>query len=159
VWYASCHHLSIQGVFKEDKLAIPFRRIPLFLPFFIIIAFLYGCGGAGGTSDSADTVTYPAKILSWSPPSQYIDGTPLNPVTDLDRFEIYIKEDGIFSDTDNEMATVSAIDPGTGQPATSFNLANLSPFLSQGVTYYVSIRTVALNGMKSGFSPGATFSF
>ena len=158
MWYASCHHLSIQGVFKEDKLAIPFRRIPLFLPFFIIIAFLYGCGGAGGTSDGG-SVTYPAKILKWSLPSQYIDGTPLNPVTDLDRFEIYIKEDGIFSDTDNEMATVSAIDPGTGQPATSFNLANLSPFLSQGVTYYVSIRTVALNGMKSGFSPGATFSF
>ena len=141
-----------------------FRRIQKFLPIFIIVVFLSACGGSGVTSEEGisggdGSELYPAKILNWSSPSQYIDGTPLNPVTDLDRFEIYIKEDGIFSDTDNEMATVSAIDPGTGQPATSFNLANLSPFLSQGVTYYVSIRSVALNGMKSGFSPGAKFSF
>jgi len=139
-------------------LAIPFRRIHAVLPFVIIVAFLSGCGGGGGTSDGG-TELYPAKILSWNQPSQYTNGTPLNPETDLDSFEIYIKEDGIFSDKDSEMATVSAIDPGTGQPVTYFNLANLSPFLSQGVTYYVSIRSVALNGMKSGFSPGATFSF
>lgn len=143
---------------EEDKMAICFRRIHSVLPFVIIVVFLSGCGGAGGTSDGGSEV-YPVKILNWSSPSQYIDGTPLDPVTDLDRFEIYIKEDGIFSDTDSEMATVSAIDPGTGQPVTSFNLANLAPFLAEGVTYYVSIRTVALNGMKSGFSPGATFSF
>jgi len=138
-------------------LAIPFRRIHTILPFVIIVAFLSGCGGGGGTSGGSER--YPAKILAWSPPSQYTNGTPLNPVTDLDSFEIYIKENGTFSDTDNEMATVSATESGTGQPTTSFDLANLSPFLSQGVTYYVSIRTVALNGMKSGFSPGAPFSF
>ena len=145
-------------------MAIPLRRIHSLLAIVIAIGLLSGCGGGGGTSEqgiseSGGPDLFPAKILNWSSPSQYTDGTPLNPETDLDSFEIYIKEDGIFSDTDNEMATVSAIDPGTGQPATSFNLANLSPFLSQGVTYYVSIRTVALNGMKSGFSPGATFSF
>ena len=150
--------------FKEDKLGIPLRRIHSFLAIVIAIGLLSGCGGGRGIpeqgiSGSGGSDPFPAKILSWSSPSQYANGTPLNPETDLDSFEIYIKEDGIFSDTDNEMATVSAIDPGTGQPATSFNLANLSPFLSQGVTYYVSIRTVALNGMKSGFSPGATFSF
>jgi len=144
--------------FEEDKVAIPFRRIHKVLPFVIIVAFLAGCGDGRGSSGGGSEL-YPAKILTWSPPSQYADGTPLNPEKDLDRFEIYIKEDGIFSDTDSEMATVSAIDPGTGQPVTSFDLANLSPFLSQGVTYYVSIRSVALNGMKSGFSPGATFSF
>jgi hypothetical protein len=135
-----------------------FRRVYTVLPFVVIIAFLSGCGGGGGTSDGG-TVTYPAKILTWSPPSQYTNGTPLDPVTELDRFEIYINEDGRFSDTDNDMAEVSATVSGTGQLATSFNLANLSPFLSQGVTYHVSIRTVALNGMKSSFSPGATFSF
>ncbi|MGB7971876.1 MAG: hypothetical protein WCF31_07905, partial [Candidatus Deferrimicrobiaceae bacterium] len=109
------------------------------------------------TSDGSET--YPAKILSWSPPSQYTNGTSLNPVTDLDRFEIYINENGVFSDTDNEMAAVSATVSGTGQPTTSFNLAKLSPFLSQGVTYHVAIRTVAFNGLKSNFSPDATFSF
>ena len=92
-------------------------------------------------------------------PSQYTDGTPLNPVADLDSYEIYINENGSFSNADNEMAAVSATDSGSGQPVTSFDLANLSPFLSQGVTYHVSIRTVALNGLKSDFSPPATFSF
>ena len=138
-------------------MAITFRRIYTVLPFVVIVAFLAGCGGGGGSAEGG-SVTYPAKILSWSPPAQYTNGTPLDPVTDLDRFEIYVNEDGVFSDTDNEMAAVSATS-GTGQPTTSFNLANLSPFLSQGVTYHVSIRTVALNGMKSDFSPGATFSF
>jgi len=139
--------------------AISFRRVHTAIPFVIIIAFLSGCGGGGGTADGGGTERYPAKILTWSPPSQYTNGTPLNPATDLERFEIYIKENGTFSDTDNEMAAVSATISGTGQPATSFDLANLSPFLSQGVTYYVSIRTVALNGMQSGFSPAAPFSF
>jgi len=136
--------------------AITFRRIQTVLPIVIVVAFLSGCGGGGGASSGE---SYPAKILTWSSPSEYTNGTSLNPATDLDRFEIYVNEDGVFSDTDNEMAAVSATVPGTGQPATSFNLAKLAPFLSQGVTYHVAIRTVALNGLKSGFSAGATFSF
>lgn len=135
------------------------RQLLGVFPIVIVFVFLSGCGGGGGSSSDGEITSYPAKILSWSPPSQFTDGTPLNPVTDLDRFEIYVNEDGLFADTDNEMAAVSATDPGTGQPTTTFDLANLAPFLSQGVTYHVSIRTVALNGLKSNFSPGATFSF
>ena len=149
--------------FKEDKLAIPFKRIHTFFPFFIIIiiAFLSGCGGGGSAEvgTSGGPGPFPAKILTWSPPSQYTDGTPLNPVTDLDRFEFYINEDGQFSDTDIENAAVSATVSGTGQPTTSFDLANLGPFLSQGITYHVSVRAVTLTGLKSSFSPSATFSF
>ena len=142
-------------------MAITCRRDHFFLFFLIIIALLSGCGSGGSSAvsaaDSGDT--FPAKILTWSPPSQYTDGTPLDPVTDLDSFEIYINEDGLFSDAENEMAAVSAVDSGTGKPITSFDLANLAPFLSKGVTYHVSVRTVALTGMKSDFSPGATFFF
>jgi hypothetical protein len=134
--------------------AITFRRIQTVLSFVIVVAFLSGCGGGGGASSGE---SYPAKILNWSPPSEYSNGIPLNPATDLDRFEIYVNENGVFSDTDNEMAAISAT--VSGQPTTSFNLAELAPFLSQGVTYHVAIRTVALNGLKSGFSAGATFSF
>jgi hypothetical protein len=122
---------------------------------------LAGCGG-GGSSESGEISSgdpFPAKILSWAPPSQYTDGSSLDPVTDLDRFEIYIKEGADFSNADDEIAAVSATNPGTGQINTSFNLANLAPFLSQGVTYHVSVRTVALSGLKSDFSPSATFSF
>lgn len=88
-----------------------------------------------------------------------MDGSALNPVTDLDRFEIYVKEGGGFSNADNETAAVSATNPATGQINTSFNLANLSPFLSKGISYHVSIRAVARTGLKSDFSTSVTFSF
>jgi len=143
-------------------LAISVRRLPvIFLLIAIVLSPLSGCGGGGGTSEEGISGggAFPAKILSWNPPSQYTDGSPLDPGTDLDSFEIYINENGSFSNADNEMAAVSAIDSGSGQPTTTFDLSNLAPFLSQGVTYHVSIRTVALNGLKSDFSPGATFSF
>ena len=144
MWYAFCHSRSIPGGIQGGQSGNYFQADPnsSFIRYRRCIPF-----------------RYPAKILTWSSPSEYTNGTSLNPVTDLDRFEIYVNEDGVFSDTDNEMAAVSATVPGTGQPATSFNLAKLAPFLSQGVTYHVAIRTVALNGLKSGFSAGATFSF
>ena len=137
------------------------RRLPvIFLLIAIVLSPLSGCGSGGSSGEGGiSSGTFPAKILTWSPPSQYTDGTPLDPVTDLDRFEFYVKEDGLFSDTDNEMAAVSATDSGTGQPTTTFDLANLAPFLSQGVTYHVSIRAVASTGLKSNFSPSAMFSF
>ena len=126
---------------------------------FIILASLFGCGGGGSGETSSGGGSLPMKTLSWNPPASYLDGSPLNPVLDLDSFEIYIKETPNFADTDNEMAALSATDKATGQVCTSFNLANLGPFISKGVTYHVSIRAVAKNGLKSGFSPGATFSF
>lgn len=133
--------------------------------FLTILGILFsGCGGGGETSSQAVSGDvgpdpFPAKILTWNLPSQYTDGTTLDPVTDLDRFEIYVNEDGVFSDTDNEMAAVSATDSGTGLPVTSFDLSNLASYLSPGVTYHVSIRTVTITGMKSDFSPSAAFSF
>jgi hypothetical protein len=103
--------------------------------------------------------TTPAKILSWNPPATFQDGSSLNPATDLDNYEIYVKETPNFTDTDNEMAALSATDKATGQICTSFNLANLASFLSEGVTYHTSVRAVGKNGLKSSFSPSASFSF
>ena len=136
------------------------KKLIVLLIFVIFQILQISCGGGssgGGAASSGET--FPAKILSWNPPSQYTDGSPLIPGKDLERFEIYIKEEGFFSDTDNEMAAVAARDPASGQINTSFNLTNLSPFLSRGVTYYVSVRAVALTGLKSNFSSSATFSF
>jgi hypothetical protein len=76
----------------------------------------------------------------------------MNPDTDLDRFEIYVKETDSFSETDTPMAAVS-------KSTTSFNLANLSPQVTVGPTYYVSLRAVALTGLKSDFSSAVSFSF
>jgi hypothetical protein len=124
----------------------------------VVLAILSGCGG-GGASSSGDGNTIPAKTLSWAAPVFYTDQTSLNPVTDLDGFEIYVNESGSFSDGDIPNAVVSAVDPQTRTLTTSFNLANLAPYLSSGITYRVSMRAVAVTGLKSDFSPPASFSF
>ena len=125
----------------------------------IVAASLIGCGGGGSGGSSSGGESLPAKTLSWSPPATYQDGSPLNPATELDNFEIYVKESPNFADTDNEMAALSAIDEATGKVCNSFNLANLAPFISKGVIYHVSIRAVSKTGLKSGFSSSASFSF
>jgi hypothetical protein len=127
--------------------------------FCILTVSLFGCVDWSYWETSSGGESLPTKTLSWNSPATYQDGTPLNPETDLDNFEIYVKETPDFADTDNEMAVISATDKATGQVCTTFNLDNLAPFLSEGVTYHVSIRAVAINGMKSDFSPSARFSF
>lgn len=127
----------------------------------LTLALAAGCGG-GGSADNGGSnnagLTAPAKTVSWAPPATFLDGTPLNPAADLSNYEIFVKQSGVFSDADIPTAIVSAIDPGTQRLTTSFNLANLGPFLRTGVTYYVSLRAVALDGLKSGFSVPSSFS-
>ena len=124
----------------------------------LLLGILAGCGGGGGTS-SGDGSPLPAKTLSWAAPESYTDNTTLNPVTDLDGFEIYVNETGSFNDGETPSAVVSAVDPTTHSVTTSFNLANLAPYLSRGIAYQVSMRAVAVTGLKSDFSPPASFSF
>jgi hypothetical protein len=77
----------------------------------------------------------------------------------LDGFEIYVNESGSFTDADTPTAIVSAVDPGIRTITTSFNLANLSSYLTKGLNYQVSMRAVATSGLKSDYSPPASFSF
>jgi hypothetical protein len=128
-----------------------------FLTIFLMVFLFSGCGGGGGGGSASEIL--PTKTLSWEPPTSYSDGTRLDPASELDRFEIYVNENGTFSDNDHEMAAVSAVNTTTGQVTTSFNLANLSPFISKGIQYFVSIRAVDRNGIKSSFSPSAAFSY
>ena len=82
----------------------------------------------------------------------------MDPVTDLDRFEIYVNESGTFADADVPMAELRAVD-AQNHTVTSFNLANIGPPLKVGPQYYVSLRAVALTGLKSDYSPPVSFSF
>lgn len=134
----------------------------------VVLAILSGCGGGGGSSSgdvgggiasSGDGTALPAKTLTWAAPESYTDQTSLNPLTDLDGFEIYVNESGSFADADTPKAIVSAVDPVTRALTTSFNLANLAPYLSKGIVYRVSMRAVAVTGLKSDFSPPASFTF
>ena len=130
----------------------------IFVALVASLAAFSGCGG-GGESSSSEGTPLPARVLSWEPPTSYVDTTAMNPVTDLDRFEIYVNESGSFTNTDTPLAAVSAVDPATHSLTTSFNLANLDSHLTVGPHYYVSLRAVALTGLKSDFSPGVSFSF
>ena len=147
---------------------IVFARRLVFVLLFISLAMFSACGG-GGASSSSDSsngapppgggALPPAKTLHWAPPSSYTDATPLNPVTELDRFEIYVHATGSFAETDLPQAVVSAIDPATRNINTSFNLTNLYSDLPTSPVHWVSLRAVALTGLKSDFSPPASFSF
>jgi len=125
----------------------------------LMMATFIGCGEGGSSSDSGSGPPLPARTLSWEAPTSYVDTTAMNPVTDLDRFEIHVNETGTFTDADPPMAAVSAVDPATHTLTTSFNLANLSPHVKVGPQYYVSLRAVAITGLKSDYSPPVSFSF
>ncbi len=142
----------------------------------ILLGILTGCGGGGspssgitggsspagvgeGSTSTGVEPSLPAKTLSWAAPESFTDNTQLNPLTDLDGFEIYVNESGSFSDSEIPTAVVSAVDPGTRTITSSFNLSNLSPYLSKGINYQVSMRAVATSGLKSQFSPPVSFSF
>ena len=119
---------------------------------------------AGPSSTCADAVKFtylaaaaneipavPEKYLHWVAPQAFTDSTPLVPSRDLQGYEIYIKQNPSFGSADNPVATVSPLE-------NIYNLANVSPSLSKGVTYYVSMRSVAITGLKSDFPPGVPFS-
>ena len=112
----------------------------------VLGVLLSACSGGG--SSSAPSV--PGKSVYWAAPQYFTDNTPLVPSRDLQGFEIYIKQDPSFRPSDGPIATASPLD-------TTYNLANVSPLLLKGVTYYVSLRTVTVAGLKSDFSPAASF--
>ena len=113
----------------------------------VLGALLSACTGDG--SSSAPSV--PGKSVYWAPPQSFADGTPLVPSRDLQGYEIYVKQELPFVPADIPVATPSFLE-------SVFSLVQITPPLSQGVTYYVSLRTVTVDGMKSDFSPPASFS-
>jgi len=116
----------------------------------VLGAFLSACSGcSGGGSSSAPTV--PGKSVFWAAPQYFTDNTPLDPSRDLQGYEIYIRQDSSFGPDDSPVATVSPL-------VNKYNFANVSPPLSNGVTYHVSLRTVTVEGVISDFSPAAPFS-
>jgi hypothetical protein len=133
-------------------------RLTVFLLALIVaMIVLPGCG-SGGNSE----VTPPSgsiTLLEWDPPKTSGDGTPINPVRDIDHYEFFLRTDENFTDIDLPVALVSAVTDvfdsngnfqGRG-PTAEFTLENLLPFVERGKRYYVAIKAVGIDGIKSGF--------
>jgi hypothetical protein len=127
-----------------------------------VALMLAGCGGGGGGGDTSQG-TIPgsaAPNLAWDPPTTFADSSPMNPYAELDYYELYLRTDPSFTDNDPPVAQVSAVANVIGpdgqttiQTLTNiFDLNNLAPFVQNGNVYYLSIKSVGVDGLKSSFS-------
>ena len=137
-------------------------NVPTTSRFHIVVALmisllLASCGGGGSVGvESVTPSSGLEKTLSWAPPNSYTDDTVLDPESELSEYHIYVNETGVFSESDDPVAVVAAVD-SVGSAVTSFNLMNVSLELTPNVTYYVSMRSVTSSGVTSDFSPAVSF--
>ncbi len=83
----------------------------------------------------------------------------MDPRRDLDYYEFFLRADENFTDADGPVAQVSAfadVPSPNGKSFTrelmkEFDLGNLLPFVEQGKRYYLSIRAVGVDGLRSGY--------
>jgi hypothetical protein len=87
-------------------------------------------------------------VLAWTPPTTYNDNVALDPGRDLEYYEIYVRQDGNFTDSDLPLIQVAAV--SAGSLVTEFTL-ELIPSLPAGNQVYVSMRAVGIDQQKSSF--------
>jgi hypothetical protein len=144
------------------------RKNPALLAGCIMIVVLAaGCGGSGDTAvDSPAAPTErPVSVLTWDPPAKYMDNVALDSYRDLDHYEVYVRQDPNFSSDDLPVAMIAAVvdapptagDPGSKILETEFVLENLKPYIPSGNQYFVSLKSVGIDGQKSGFMPPVTW--
>ena len=136
------------------------RWIPILLALAFCLRFT-SCAGDGeiladGSLASSTASLADGLILSWNAPVSYSDSTLLDPLEELDVYEIYVNQTGIFFPDDEPVAYVSAID-SYGNATESFDLGNLIYPFTVGQTCHVSMRSASKLGSRSDFSPVFTF--
>ena len=130
-----------------------FTAMRILLGGFAAIILLAGCGGGGGGGTSQGQVPGPApsgpvSVLAWSPPTTYNDNVALDPQRDLEYYEIYLRQDPNFSDSDLPAIQIAPV--VAGSLVTEFTL-ELIPSLPAANQLYVSMRAVGIDQQKSAF--------
>lgn len=121
-----------------------------------------GCGGGQGSAPAQSQTVLPSaplSVLTWNPPANYADNAAMDPFRDLDHYEVFVRGDGNFTETDLPVAVIAAVKDApstTGLPAnrvleSEFLLDNIRPFIVAGNRHYVSLKAVGTDGQKSGF--------
>lgn len=144
---------------------IPRRLQQIFALAAVVAALLPGCGGGGEGASTQSAGGGGAQTLAWDPPQTFSDSSPMDPYRELDYYELYLRSDPNFTDNDAPVAQVSAIsnilNPDgisyTQMLTSEFSLGNLLPFTEQGAVYFISIRSVGVDGLKSNFSAPVTW--
>jgi len=135
------------------------RTIFRFIVAIAALALLAGCGGGGEAPQTQGTTpSGTASVFAWSAPATFNDNTPLNPSSDIDYYELYLRPDPNFSDSDQpavQIAAVADLSSPDGRsvvksPVTNFTL-ELVPSLPTGNLLYVSMRAVGIDKQKSAF--------
>jgi len=125
-----------------------------------------GCGGGGGqesvpVQSQSIAPLAPVSVLAWNPPSSYADSAALDPYRDLDHYEVYVRGDGNFTNSDLPVALIAAVKdasstggtPGGAILEKEFILENIQPFIDSASRHFVTLKAVGIDGQKSGFMP------
>lgn len=128
----------------------------------VIGILVAGCGGGGeGTQAQSSGSGTSAPTLVWDTPGKFADGVSMDARRDLDHYEIFLRTDPDFKDNDlpvDQVAAISGVSSPVGKtnvrkPTTEYPLDRLFPHTQPGKRYYVSIKAVGVDGLKSGFMP------
>lgn len=142
------------------------RKIPTgFLLAIFGAVLLFGCGGGGGSSESPSVPPAgPVSMLSWAPPATFADNVAMDPYSDLEYYELYVRTDTNFSDSDLPIAEVAAVAEVPSPDGLSVAKAlvtefalELIPGVPAGSRVYVSMKAVGIDRQRSAFMAPVTW--